>query len=105
MPTRQTVLIVDQETDFLDWAKHQLETTGVRVLAESKADDGYRTFCTEKPDLVLAEMHLSPYNGQELLVRIRKHSPNAQVIITSAFGTTQSVIETMKLGAFDFVRK
>lgn len=105
MPNRQTVLLVDPETDFLAWAKHQLETTGVRVLAESKADDAYRVFCTEKPDLVFAEMHLTPYNGQELLVRIRKHTPNAQVIVTSAFGTTQSVIETMKLGAFDFVRK
>lgn len=105
MPNRQTVLLVDHETDFLAWAQHQLETTGVRVLSESRADDAYRVFCAEKPDLVLSEMHLAPFNGHELLIRIRKHSPNAQVIITSAFGTTQSVIETMKLGAFDFVRK
>lgn len=52
-----------------------------------------------------AEMNLHPFTGMELLARIRKHSPNALVILTSAFGTTQSVIEAMKMGAFDFVRK
>jgi len=105
MASKQTVLLVDTETDFLDWARHQIETVGVRVLSETSAEAAYRTFTAEQPDLVLAEMHLQPFSGQELLVRIRKHSPNALVIITSAFGTTQAVIETMRLGAFDFVRK
>jgi two-component system nitrogen regulation response regulator GlnG len=41
----------------------------------------------------------------ELLGRIRQRAPNAIVVLTSAFGTTQSVIESMRLGAFDFVRK
>lgn len=101
----QTVLLVDQEVDFLAWAKHQVETLGVRVITETSADAAYRTFCEEQPDLVFTEMNLVPYSGQELLLKLRKHSPNAMVIVNSAFGTTQAVIETMKLGAFDFVRK
>jgi two-component system nitrogen regulation response regulator GlnG len=50
-------------------------------------------------------MNLHPFTGLELLARVRKHSPNAMVINTSAFGTTQTVNEAMKMGAFDFVRK
>lgn len=103
--TTQTVLLVDQEVDFLAWAQHQIESLGVRVLTQTSADAAYRTFCQEQPNLVFAEANLVPYSGQELLLKIRKHSPNAMVIINSAFGTTQAVIETMKLGAFDFVRK
>jgi two-component system nitrogen regulation response regulator GlnG len=38
-------------------------------------------------------------------MKVRQRSPNALVILTSAFGTTQTVIESMKLGAFDFIRK
>ncbi|MFZ4597259.1 MAG: sigma-54-dependent transcriptional regulator [Terrimicrobiaceae bacterium] len=105
MAKQQTILLVDRETDFLDWAKHQLTSPSARVLLETTADAAYKTFCMEEPDLVLAEMNLHPFTGTELLARIRKHSPNAMVIITSAFGTTQSVIEAMKMGAFDFVRK
>ncbi len=102
---KQTILFVDRETDFLDWAKVQLQSAGPRVLTESSADAAYKTFCMETPDLVMAEMNLHPFSGLELLARIRKHSPNAMVIIVSAFGTNQNVIEAMKMGAFDFVRK
>jgi len=50
-------------------------------------------------------MRLGAHSGLELLARLRKRDPNALVIITGALGTTQSVIESMRLGAFDFVRK
>jgi DNA-binding NtrC family response regulator len=105
MAEKQTILIVDRETDFLDWAKHQLETPTTRVLTETASDTAFKTYCIEAPDLVISEMHLHPSSGLELLARIRKQQPNAMVIMTSGFGTTQSVIESMKLGAFDFVRK
>lgn len=105
MSRKQTVLLVDREADFLEWAANQLRATGVRVLQETDAAKAFEIFRKENPELVFTEMHLAPFSGQELLVRIREHSPNAMVIVTSAFGTTQSVIETMKLGAFDFVRK
>jgi DNA-binding NtrC family response regulator len=104
-PAKQTILIVDRETDFLDWAKNQLEASDVRVLTETASDTAFKTFSIENPDLVLAEMHLHPSSGLELLARIRKHTPNAMVIITSTYGSNQGVIESMKLGAFDFVRK
>ena len=102
---KQTILLVDRETDFLEWAAHQLEAAGVRVLTDTSAEDAYKTFSMESPDLVMAEMNLHPFSGLELLARMRKHSPNALVIIVSAFGTNQNVIEAMKMGAFDFVRK
>ena len=105
MAKQQTILLVDRDTDFLEWAQNQLQSKETRVLVETSSDAGYKTFCLEEPELVFAEMNLHPFTGMELLARIRKHSPNALVILTSAFGTTQSVIESMKMGAFDFVRK
>lgn len=103
--TQQTILVVDRETDFLEWAKHQLEVAGTRVLVESSADAAYKVFCMEAPDVVISEMNLHPFSGIELLARMRKHTPNALIIIVSAFGTNQNIIEAMKMGAFDFVRK
>jgi len=105
MENAQTILVVDPETDFLDWVQYQLATPTTRVITATKADDGYKLFCRESPDLLITETHLSPFTGQELLVRVKQRDPNAIVVLTSGFGTTQSVIESMKLGAFDFVRK
>ena len=105
MPSAQTILIVDPETDFLEWAQHQLQTGNTRVFTATTADEGYKLFCREDPDLLISETHLAPFSGLELLVKVRQRHPHAIVILTSQFGTTQSVIESMKLGAFDFVRK
>jgi DNA-binding NtrC family response regulator len=105
MEKSQTILLVDPETDFLEWAQHQLETPTTRVITATKADDAYKYFTSESPDLLITETHLVPYSGLELLVKVRQRDPNAMVILISAWGTTQTVIESMKLGAFDFIRK
>ena len=101
----QTILLVDPETDFLEWAQNQLETPTTRVLTATTADEGYKVYISENPDLLVSETHLMPFSGLELLARIRQRDTNALVILMSAFGTTQSVIESMKLGAFDYLRK
>src|SRR4029450_6425224 len=105
MDKAQTILIVDPETDFLEWAQRQLETSSTRVVTATAADEAFKRYCRDEPDLLITETHLSPFSGLELLVKVRQRNPNAVVILTSQFGTTQSVIESMKLGAFDFVRK
>jgi DNA-binding NtrC family response regulator len=101
----QTVLIVDAETDFLEWAVKQLAAVELRVLSATQADVAFNIFIREKPELIIVDTHLQPFNGMELLSRIRARDSNAFVLLLSQFGTTQAVIEAMKLGAFDFVRK
>ena len=75
------------------------------MITETSTTNAFKIFCLEKPDLVIAEMKTRQAGGLDLLAKIRGESSNAMVIIISAFGTTQAVIESMKLGAFDFLRK
>ena len=105
MPKGQTVLVVDPDTDFLAWAVKQLTAAELRVLSATRADDALAIFKRESPDLVIADTHLEPFTGQELLTRVRESDTNAFVLLISQFGTTQAVIEATKLGAFDFLRK
>jgi DNA-binding NtrC family response regulator len=105
MEASQTILIVDPETDFLEWAQHQLETPNTRVLTATNAEQALKLFAEKSPDLLITETHLQPFSGLDLLAKVRQRDPNAMVILISAFGTTQTVIESMKLGAFDFLRK
>ncbi len=105
MGQRRKILVVDAETDFLEWVERQLVTADTEVLSETRSDKALKAFALESPDLCLIESHLQPYSGLELLAKIREHNPNAMVILISAFGSTQTVIEAMKMGAFDFIRK
>ncbi len=105
MAKGQKVLIADTETDFVEWATKQLSHGEVVVFSASRADEALALFIKEKPDLTIVDTHMQPFTGMELLSRIRNKDSNAFVLLVSQFGTTQAVIEAMKLGAFDFVRK
>ncbi len=101
----QSILIIDPDTDFLEWAARHLATSQVAVLTASSPEDGLKKFAAERPDLVITEFHLKPVNGIEVLKRIRQTDPNAMVVLSTGFPPTNAVIEAMKLGAFDFLRK
>ena len=105
MDKAQTILIVDPDTDLLKWAHHQLATPSTRVLTATNSDAAFNLYTTHDPDLLIADTHLMPFSGIELLIKVRQRDSSAMVILISAWGTTQSVIESMKLGAFDFLRK
>jgi DNA-binding NtrC family response regulator len=101
----QAILIIDPESDFLEWAERHLATPQVRVFSAATAEEGLKLYDAERPDLVITEFHLKPVNGIEVLKRIRQTDPNAMVVLSTAFPPTNAVIEAMKLGAFDFLRK
>jgi DNA-binding NtrC family response regulator len=105
MDKAQTILVADPDSDFLEWIQRQLETPSTRVMLATTADEALKMFARVEPDLLISETHLSPFSGLELLVKVRQRSPNAIVVLTSSLGTTQAVIEAMRLGAFDFIRK
>ncbi len=101
----QKLLIIDPESDFLEWAQRHLTTDRVQVDIAPNADEGMKKFLAQKPDLVIAEYHLKPVNGIELLKRLRQQDPQIMVVLCTSFPPTNAVIEAMKLGAFDFLRK
>ena len=81
----QTILIVDPETDFLEWAQHQLTTPSTKVLTATAADEAMKIYSKEEPDLVITEAHLLPFSGMELLARIRQRDSNAMVTLLTFF--------------------
>lgn len=101
----QTILVIDPDADFLKWVAKHLGTPEVRVIGTVDARQGFESFQKEKPDLVLTELQLQPVTGMELLRRLRQTDPNALVILNTGFPPTNAVIEAMKLGAYEFLRK
>lgn len=104
-PPEQTILLVDQDHDFLDWATKHLGAPGLRILRCDHADNAAKVVEKTEVHLVICDIVLQPYDGIELLSRIRQSSPSTLVVLTAGFPSTGQVIEATQRGAHDVLRK
>jgi len=103
--TSTKLFLVDSDTDFAEWAAAHLTAPGVTVQRFERADAALAAYSANRPDLVLSEARLPGMSGIELLKRLRQQDPNATVLLFTAVTSTSAVIESMRLGAYDFLRK
>ncbi len=101
----QTILLVDQDRDFLDWATRHLDANGLKILRCDNAENAHKIVRHTPVDLVIADIQLEPFDGLELLSRIRGHISSALVILTAGFPSTSQIIEATRRGARDVLRK
>ena len=104
-PTADTLLLVDPDLDFLDWATHHLAGENLRILRCDNAAKALMVVEKHPVGVVVAAMELLPFDGMELLGRILHQSPQTLVILTAGFPTTGQIIEATQHGAHDVLRK
>ena len=104
-PTADTLLLVDPDLDFLDWATHHLAGENLRILRCDNAANALKVVEKHPVGVVVAAMELEPFDGMELLGRILHQSPQTLVILTAGFPTTGQIIEATQHGAHDVLRK
>ena len=102
---KQKILIVDDETDVHYSFQRLLAKEPVTIVTASNSEEGLRVLKKEKPDVVVMDIRMGKENGLDTLREIRKASPSQIVIMMTAYGTSQTAIEAMKLGAFDYALK
>ena len=100
-----TLLLVDPDLDYLDWATKFLEAKNLRVLRCDNAANAIKVIEKTPVSVVVAAMELVPFDGMELLGRILQQSPQTLVILTAGFPTTGQIIEATQRGAHDVLRK
>jgi len=105
IPPEETLLLVDPDLDFLDWATKHLAAEGLRILRCDNADHALKVLAKTPVNLVLAAFELQPFDGMELLARSRLESPQTMVILTTGFPTPGQIIEATQRGAHDVLRK
>ena len=101
----QTILLVDSDIDYLEWATKHLHAEGLRILRCDHAEKAAKVCDTTEVDLVIADISLQPFDGLVLLRRIRAAHPGILVILTDGFPTTTQVIEATQQGAQDILKK
>ena len=99
------ILVIDDEPHVLELLYEILERRGFDVYPAADGEEGVEIFKKEKPIVVLTDINMPKVTGIEILKFVKKVSPITQVIMISGFGTTDDVIEALRLGACDYLMK
>ncbi len=101
----KTVLIVDDDESLRRILEYNISDAGYAVITSGSGEDGLEIFKKGGIDLVITDLQMPAMGGIELIRNIRSLSPNALVIVITAFGTVDTAVDSMKLGAFDYITK
>jgi two-component system nitrogen regulation response regulator GlnG len=99
------LLLIDDEVDVQYSFRRILDSPEIELVTASSGEEGLKLLPQLKPDLVLMDVRMAGMNGLETLRRMRQIDAKTPVIMMTAYGTTQTAIEAMKLGAYDYLLK
>ncbi|MFA6823239.1 MAG: sigma-54 dependent transcriptional regulator [Geobacter sp.] len=101
----ETILIVDDEAFIRENVQRVLTEDGYRVLEAANGQQALELIAAEEIDLALLDLNLGPDNGLTLLSSFKELSPELLVIIITGYGSVESAVDALKLGAFDYMKK
>ena len=99
------VLLVEDEKTLSMIIKDTLEEQGFLISIAFNGEEGLRTFHTQKPDVVVAEVMMPRMDGFEMVRRIRQTDRTTPVLFLTARSGINDVVEGFELGANDYLKK
>jgi nitrogen regulation protein NR(I) len=99
------ILVVDDEADIRRAFHRNLASDALQVVDAGNGEEAIRMIAKERPNLVVMDIRMGATSGLDTLRKLRELDPKLLIIMMTAYGTTQTAIEAMKLGAYDYVLK
>ncbi len=99
------ILVADDEPGLRTFAAEALQDDGHVVAQAADGAEAARQLQRESYDLLITDLRMPRLDGMALLRQVRVEQPELEVIVLTAFGTVDSAVEAMKLGAFDYLQK
>ena len=101
----EKILIVDDEAFIRENLERILSEEGYRPFSMDNGDDALKQVSEEDIDLVFLDLNLGNQSGLDVLRAIKEIDPSILVIIITGYGTVESAVEALKLGAYDYIKK
>jgi two-component system response regulator PilR (NtrC family) len=99
------ILVVDDEPSMRELLDILLRKEGHEVAAEADAAAAVARAAAEPFDLVISDLRLGRGSGLDVLRAVKASAPATEVVMVTAFATTENAVQAMKLGAYDYVLK
>jgi len=100
-----TLLIVDDEKNYLLVLEDLLSEAGYQVLTADSGSKGLELALSSDLDVLITDMKMPGLDGMTLLERVHVEKPDLPVIMMTAFGSVEKAVEAMRKGAFDYILK
>ena len=101
----ETILVVDDEKNYLVVLEALLGPEGYEVVTADNAQAALRLIKESDLDLVVTDMKMPGMSGMELLEETKKMKPGLPVIMMTAYGTIEMAVEAMRKQAYDYITK
>ena len=99
------ILVVDDEQGMREFLTMLLEKQGHRVITAAEGEQALQLVAEQTPDLVISDLRMPKMDGIGLLAGIRDQHPHLPVILITAYASSDSTIQAMRLGADDYITK
>jgi len=100
-----TILVVDDEPNYLVVLSELLKDEGFEVITAQKGEDGFKVVQDTDLDLVITDMRMPGMDGLELLKAVKSYNKDLPVIMITAFGEVEKAVVAMKAGAYNYLVK
>lgn len=105
MSERDVILIVEDKESMAGMLRETLESSGFSTIIATDGAEAFEKIASDRFDLVLTDLKLPQKDGIEVLRKTKEENPMVPVIVMTAFGSIETAVEAMKLGANDFIAK
>jgi DNA-binding NtrC family response regulator len=99
------ILVIDDDAGVRESMARMLGGAGYTVLVASSGEEGFTLARGDAFDVILSDMRMPGLSGLDVLRKLREVHVDASFIVMTGFGTVDTAVEAMKLGAVDFVQK
>ncbi|MDB6135633.1 MAG: DNA-binding response regulator [Verrucomicrobiales bacterium] len=99
------IVIVDDEAPILDLIGQVCRRMGHNPAMFETGREGLAALERIRPDLMIVDLRIGDVNGLDIIQQCREDHPRTQVVMVTGYGSVETAVEAMKLGAFDYLTK
>ena len=99
------IVIIDDEAPILELIGQVCRRMGHEVSLFLSGREGMAGIEQIKPELLIVDLRIPDMNGLQIIQECRKKYPKTQVVMVTGYGSVETAVEAMKLGAFDYLTK